>query len=292
MPKTVLATLQSLAVVLVVTGCASTYTIRSYPEGAKVKIQNVVSKEIFEIGESPATFEYDTKYGEGFIVKVEKERFQSEDVFLTKAAGANTKLQVNLKPMANDGTGDVAKADGQNDPKEDPQKGADDAKKKEEEQNLKERVAILEKALELYKDALFSPRLSGNPASYDRRRMDVQVNLVGRAQQYIEKRNFKEASNTIDKILEQDEYLAQGHVLKGTVAYLQGDYPGAIQSWERALEINPYEKITRSYLIQAYNKVGRQIPGNPDPTEIDQIERSPASSPLSPDPLKLRLRSR
>jgi len=280
---------RAVAIALLATGCASTYTVRSYPEGAKVKVQNVVSKEVFELGESPAVFEFDTKYGEGFIVKVEKERFQTEEVFLSKNAGANTKVQINLKPLANDGSADLAQA-GEDQKKDDPAKGPEDQKKKEED--LKERLAVLEKAFELYKDALFSPRLNGAPASYDRRRMDVQVNLVGRAQSYIEKRNFKEASAVVDKILEQDEYLAQGHVLKGTVAYLQGDYPGAIQSWERALEINPYEKLTRSYLIQAYNRVGRQIPGNPDPTEIDQVDRSPASSPLSPDPLKLRLRSR
>lgn len=280
----------TLAMPVLLGACATSFSVRSYPDGAKVKVQNIVSKEIFEIGESPASFDYEPKFGEGFLVKVEKERFQGEDIFLTRHAGARTQLQVNLKPQAVDtGADAVAKAD---DKKDDKGKGPDpEAEKKQNE--LKERLALLEKTFEIYKEALFSARLNGAPASYDRQRMDVQVGLVGRAQNLIEKRRFKEASEVVDKILEQDEYLAQGHVLKGTVAYLQADYPAAIKSWERALEINPYEKLTRAYLVQAYNKVGRAIPGNPaDMSEINQIDRAPASSPLSPDPLKLRLRSR
>ena len=148
----------------------------------------------------------------------------------------------------------------------------------------------MERTFEIYKDALFSQRYGSSPASYDRRKIDLSVGLVAKAQQLIEQRKLEEAETTIDQILEKDAYLVQAHVLKGTIAYLKLDYQAAIRSWERALEINPYEKLTRQYLVSAYEKVGREVPVAKD--EIDIVDRIPASSPLAPDPLNLRLKNR
>jgi hypothetical protein len=74
------------------------------------------------------------------------------------------------------------------------------------------------------------------------------------------------------------------------MAFMQGDYQGAARSWERSLEIDPYQKLTRQYLVEAYKRMGRDVPG--DPEEFELVDRTPASSPLQTDTLKLRLRNR
>jgi len=256
---------------LLLSACGSRYAVKTYPEGAKVAVQNVISKEVFEIGESPVNFEHLSKFGEGFVVKVEKEAFEPKEIFIARKPGAKSEYQINLKPVPQD---EDAKTD----------------EEKDEEEELKKRLALLERTFEIYKDALFSQRYSGSPASYDRRKIDLSVGLVAKAQQLIEQQKLDEASDVLDQILEKDAYLVQAHVLKGTVAYLRQDFDRAISAWERALEINPYEKLTRQYLITAYEKVGKEVPLNAD--EIEMVDRTPASSPLSPDPLNLRLKNR
>ena len=262
--------LPTWALFLMLSSCSSRYSIKTYPEGAKVSVQNVISKELFEVGEAPLDFQHLSKFGEGFVVKVEKEAFEPKEFFVARQPGAKAEYQVNLKPVPQD--------DGL----------SPDDKKKEDE--LKERLALLERTFEIYKDALFSQRYGSSPASYDRQKIDLSVGLVAKAQQLIEQRKLEDADLILDKILEKDAYLVQAHVLKGTVAYLKNDFEASIRAWERALEINPYEKLTRQYLVSAYEKVGKTVPGNPE--EIEIVDRIPASSPLAPDPLNLRLKNR
>jgi len=258
-------------VLVLLSGCASRYAIKTYPEGAKVAVQNVISKEVFEVGESPVDFEHLSKFGEGFVIKVEKEAFEPKEFFVARQPGAKAEFQVNLKPV----------------PQEEGAKSPDEKKNEEE---MKERLALLERTFEIYKDALFSQRYGSSPASYDRRKIDLSVGLISKAQQLIEQRKIDEANKVLDSILEKDAYLVQAHVLKGTAAYLSNDFPAAVRSWERALEINPYEKLTRQYLVSAYEKMGLPNPGNAE--ELDVIDRIPAASPLAPDPLNLRLKNR
>jgi tetratricopeptide (TPR) repeat protein len=271
-----------LALVLT-SACATKFKVSTYPTGAKVRVENVVTKENFEIGEGPVSFPFDERYGEGFVMVVEKESFAPKKIFVSRTAGSETSFQINLEPKrAGDGT-DTANADDKKDDKKEPNK-------EENDKEMDKRLAVLERTFEIYKDALFSQRYGTGPASYDRDRVDTSVSLVAKAQQLIENRKLTEAKQVVQKIIDKDEYMVQGHVLQGTIAYLEGDYQDSIKSWERALEINPYERLTRQYLVNVYRKVGRQLPDNVD--ELEAVDRSPAASPLRPDPLKLRLRAR
>lgn len=259
---------------LLFAACASKYEIRSFPEGANVTVKNVISEEVFDIGESPVEFDHETKFGEGFLVTVDKEAFSQKEFFVSRKPGSKKSYQVNLKPASGD--------------KDRPEQVDEETGEGDDE--LSKRLALLERTFEIYKEALFSQRFSSAPASFDRRKIDLSVGLVARAQQLIEQRKLDEADDVIDRLLQKDEYLVQAHVLKGSVAFLRQDFNASIRSWERALEINPYDKLTRQYLVTAYNRVGREVPGNPE--EIEIIDRNPASSPLSPDPLNLRLKNR
>ena len=73
--------------------CASKYNIKSYPSGAKISAQNIVSKEKFEIGEAPLRFEHEERFGEGFILLAEKQNFSEWCSFLFKKLSANQKRQ-------------------------------------------------------------------------------------------------------------------------------------------------------------------------------------------------------
>lgn len=274
----------SMASLLWLGACATKYTVSTFPSGAKVRVENIVSKEVFEVGEGPVAFAFDERYGEGFMVSVEKDAFVPKKIFITKNPGSNTNIDVTLEPKRNTQTPDAATAEkDKEDKKQDPASPDGNAE-------MAKRVAVLERVFEIYKDALFSQRYAAGPASYDRDRIDTQVSLVTKAQQMIDKKDFTTAEEVVKKIIDRDEYMAQGHVLEGTIRYLKKDYADAIKSWERALEINPTERLTRQYLTAAYKKAGKQLPPNID--EMEVLDRAPASSPLSPDPLKLRLRSR
>jgi len=265
--------------------CATQYKVSTYPAGAKVRVENIVTKEVFEMGEGPVTFPFEERFGEGFVLSVEKDTFNPKKVFISRNSGASTNVAVTLEPRKlapNPEAGPDAKNEDEKKPGEAPKQG-DDAE-------MAKRMAVLERTFEIYKDALFSQRYGTGPAGYDRDKIDTQVSLVTKAQQLIERKDFNAAEDTVKKIIDRDEYLAQGHVLEGTIRYLKGDYADAIRSWERALEINPTERLTRQYLVAAYRKAGKQLPANVDQMEV--LDRAPASSPLSPDPLKLRLRSK
>lgn len=275
---------------LLLGACATKYRVSTYPSGAKIKIENIVSREVFEVGEGPITFEHDERYGEGFIVIAEKDLFLPKRIYVTQIPGAETSYQINLEPKKSTlegAKGDQAKDDKKDDKDKDkdkpPQQPGDDTDK---------RLAVLERTFEIYKDALFSQRYGTGPASYDRDRVDTSVALVSKTQQLMEKKKYNDAMKVIDKLIERDEYLAQGHILKGSVHYLKQEIPEAIVSWERALEINPSDRLTRQYLISAYRKAGKQLPDNVD--DLEMVDRIPAgaASPLQTDPLKLRLRSR
>ena len=268
--------------------CASHYAVSTYPVGAKVKVENIISKEVFDIGEGPTKFEHEDRFGDGFVMIVEKEQFAPKRIYLSKNSGGEMTIQVNLEPAKAADAGDKDNADDKNDKnqKKDPEQDKKDGKE------IDKRLAVLERTFEVYKDALFSQRYGAGPASYDRDRVDTSVTLVSKAQQLIEQRKLDDAMAVVDKMLTKDEYLVQGHILKGSIDYLRGDMDKAVVAWQRALEINPYDRLTRQYLVNAYRKLGKQLPENID--EIEAVDRTPAgaTSPLQPDPLRLKLRER
>ena len=151
------------------------------------------------------------------------------------------------------------KEDDQKDPQQPPQ---DPKKKKDKEledliEDLKLRIALLENTTSFYKDAMFSARFTGNgQAKFDRDRNDKVIENMFFAQQAITAKDFPRANKLIDDALEQDEYLAQAWLLKGSLRYLQNDFQGAKSAWERCLKIDPYDKVAQSW-DESRNSVSR-----------------------------------
>ena len=140
-------------------------------------------------------------------------------------------------------------------PPQDPKKKEDDLKKLIEEMKL--RIALLENTTSFYKDAMFSSRFTGNgQAKFDRDKNDKVIENMFFAQQAITSHDYTKANQLIDDALEKDEYLAQAWLLKGSLRYLQNDFQGAKQAWERCLKIDPYDKIAYNYLGRVYEKLG------------------------------------
>ena len=124
-------------------------------------------------------------------------------------------------------------------------------------EELKLRVALLENTTSFYKDAMFSSRFMGNgQAKFDRDKNDKVIDNMFQAQQAITAKDYPRANQLIDDALEKDEYLAQAWLLKGSLRYLQNDFQGAKNAWERCLKIDPYDKIAYNYLGRVYEKLG------------------------------------
>ncbi len=187
--------------VLALSACATQYKVTTYPQGAKVRVENVVTKEVFEMGEGPVTFPFEERFGEGFVLSVEKDTFNPKKVFIARNSGAATNVAVTLEPrkvaVNPEAAPDNTKSDDEKKPN-DPAKAGEDAE-------IGKRMAVLERTFEIYKDALFSQRYGSGPASYDRDRIDTQVALVTKAQQLIERKDFNGAEETVKKIIDRDE---------------------------------------------------------------------------------------
>jgi tetratricopeptide (TPR) repeat protein len=244
----------------VLSGCASHYTVKTYPAGAQVYTRDLSTNEKKLVGVSPADISGEAKLGDVFFVVVEKQNYKTKEILVHASEGETLTINAKLDPM---NTEELAALDKKGDEEKKPeQQPPQDPKKKEKDlealiEELKMRVALLENTTTFYKDAMFSARFSGNgQAKFDRDRNDQIIQTMFEAQQAITSRDYARANTLIDTAIEKDEYLAQAWQLKGSLRYLQGDFKGAKTAWERCLKIDPYDKIAYSYLGRVHEKLG------------------------------------
>jgi tetratricopeptide (TPR) repeat protein len=260
-----------LIVALASLGCATRYTIKSYPEGATVFVKDVVTQEKKLIGQTPLTVKKTKEMGEVFFLSVEKDNFYPKQVLMTPREGESLTVAVNLEPVNDAQKG--AGADG----KDEGKGGGDDKKKAEEAmKDLNLRIALLENTVAMYKDALFSGRYQGGPARFDRDRNDDIVDHLFKSQQLVMLKKYNEALAEIDKALLKDEYLPQGHLIKGTIFYVTKQYDQAKLAWERCLKVDPYNAQAYQYLRLVNKRLGQ-----PQPPERPSLLRTPATDEFS-----------
>ena len=252
-----------LAIALAQFACSSKYTVKTYPAGAQVYTRDLSSNEKKLVGVSPVDIAGEAKLGDVFFLVIEKQNYKPKEVLIRASEGETLSINAKLDPMTPDEieTGKaLAKKD---DKKDDPQQPPQDPKKKKDKEledlieELKLRVALLENTTSFYKDAMFSSRFQGNgQAKFDRDKNDKVIENMFFAQQAITSKDFPKANKLIDDALEQDEYLAQAWLLKGSLRYLESDFQGAKTAWERCLKIDPYDKVAYNYLGRVYEKLG------------------------------------
>ncbi len=248
-----------LTIAVLQTGCAGKYVINSYPSGAKVYIKDVQTKEKQLLGVTPLAIKEQSNLGDVFFVEFEKENYFPKEVMVKVNAGESLTLTSRLDPLNPERTAGTDVAKKENDQKPQPQPNKDDQKKKDwqlEIDDLKLRVALLENTSNLQKEAIFSARFKGGPAQFDRDDQDRMVGWLFETQQAIMKGQYDKASALLDKAIQTDEYSANAWMLKGSVSYLQKDYPGARKAWERTLKIDPYNKSAYKYLAEVYKRMG------------------------------------
>jgi len=253
----------ALAILVLQTGCATKYTIKTYPAGAQVYTRDLNSNEKKLVGVSPVEVEGEAKLGDVFFLVVEKQNYRPKEILVRAAEGETLAISAKLDPMTQEEMDNANKLAKKDDEKKDPQQPPQDPKKKKDKEledlieELKLRVALLENTTSFYKDAMFSSRFMGNgQAKFDRDRNDKVIDNMFQAQQAIAAKDFARANKVIDDAIEQDEYLAQAWLLKGSLRYLQNDFQGAKAAWERCLKIDPYDKIAYNYLGRVYEKLG------------------------------------
>lgn len=267
---------------LVLASCSGKYSVKSYPAGAKVYMKDVQSQEKKLLGIAPLQMKEESKLGDVFFLIFEKQNYRSKEVMVKVNEGESISVATRLDPLSDEEkkaeelAGNEEKKP-ENQPKpEDKNKKPEDKKMEEllaEVQELKLRVALLENTSSFYKDALFSPRLSGGQPSVDRDRADRVIGYVFQGQQAILKADYTKALEQIDKALALDEFSNNAWLLKGSVKYLMKDYEGAKLAWERTLKLDPYNKVAYQYLSDVYKRL------NLDPLPKTGAElRYPASA--------------
>lgn len=240
------------------TACSGKYLVRTYPSGAKVYTRDLASNEKKLIGISPVQLPEDSKLGDVFFLVFEKQSYKPKEVLVRVNEGESLTVSSRLDPAS---PGDSA-TDGGDKKDDKPPGGKPEEKPKKDElqaivEDLKLRVALLENTVSFYKDAMFSERYKGNgQAKFDRDRGDKVVENLFKAQQLIVNGKYDDALKLIDGALEQDEYLSNAWLLKGSLKFLQKDYKGARLAWERCLKMDPYNKVAYTYLNKVYEKLG------------------------------------
>lgn len=271
-----------IAIMAMVSGCAGKYVVNTYPSGAKVYIKDIQTKDRKLIGVSPVQVTEDSKLGEVFFLEIEKENYQNKEIMVKVNPGESITVSARLdvlNPGSEEAGQDVAKNDDkqqpQQPPKEDDKKKDDEelAKKmKEEIDELKLRVALLENTSDVHREAIFSARFKGGPAGQDRDDQESLISRLFESQQAIMRGDYARALQLLDRALASDQYSANAWMLKGSVNYLQKDYAGARIAWEKTLKLDPFNKTAYRYLSEVYKRLGlAELP--PQGTDI----RRPAS---------------
>jgi tetratricopeptide (TPR) repeat protein len=241
-------------VLLLLSGCAGKYVVKSYPADAKLYMKDLRTSEKRLIGNTPTQIDEDPKLGEVFFLVLEKENYKTKEIMIKINEGESLSVAARLDPIIatdqSDGNANKKKEDDK--PQGSPKQDQAPKDWQQEIADLKLRVALLENTASFTKDALFSSRLAGGLPANDRDRKENVVNYVFQAQKSIMKGSYEEALNQIDKALQLDDYSIHAWLLKGSAKYLKKDYPGAKVAWERTLKLDPYNKTAYSYLNNVY----------------------------------------
>jgi tetratricopeptide (TPR) repeat protein len=260
---------------MIISGCATRYEVRSYPEGATVFIRDVITQEKKLVGTTPLTLKKTRELGDVFFITVEKDDFFPKSVLMTPKENRNMMVELSLDPMEERNRLAQQQKEEEGQQQQQPQ----DPKKEEEEKevdDLKMRLALLENTISMYKDALFSNRFSAGPASFDRDRTDRVIDHLFKAQQLVMQKELPGALAELDKVLLIDEYVAQAHLMKGTIYYMSENFEMAQSSWQRALKIDPHNAQVYHYL-----QVVSQKTGGPQPPSRPSMLRAPATDAFS-----------
>ncbi|RME18446.1 MAG: hypothetical protein D6797_00405, partial [Bdellovibrio sp.] len=258
-------------------GCSGKYLIKTYPSGAKVYVRDIRTKEKKLIGLSPAQIKEESRLGDVFFVVLEKQNYKPKEIMIRVNEGESLTVTAQLDPMTGEELREAASVAGKKEDKGQPPMPPQDNKKKtnlkEEVEDLQLRVALLENTVSFYKDALFSPRFKGGPASFDRDRNDKVIGYMFQAQQAVVRANYKKALELLDKVVQIDEYVSNAWLLKGSVKYLQKDYEGARLAWERCLKIDPHNQVAYRYLSTVYEKLGlEKLPRRPEALRYPAVQ--------------------
>lgn len=260
--------------VLMLSGCAGKYLVKTYPAGAKVYTQDIETKDKKLIGLSPVRITEESQLGDVFFLVLEKENYKTKSVMVRVNPGESLAISTQLDPKTSEeieASKNLAQGENEDNQDQPPSSPPPDDKKddkeslakmeelKEEMADLNLRVALLENTTSFYKDAMFSSRFDGNgSAAFDRDQNNNVIELMFQAQQAIRSNQLEKATNYVDQAIASDAYVTNAWLLKGSISYLQKNYENAKKAWERSLKLDPYNKMALRYLNGVYKKLGQR----------------------------------
>lgn len=270
-------------VTILTVSCSNTLKVQSYPSKAKVYVKDIITNTKQLLGETPLNIKRSEELSDVFFVSIEKDNFLTREILVKSAENESVAINAKLEPKEEQ---ILAEQLGLDKSPLKPEGNEDDRKKKVDEQekqikDLETKIALLSNTLGVYKDALFSQRYISSDR-FTPRENDKVVKLLFNAQQDISYQRYDTALEKVNKALEQDEYLAQGHVIKGSVYYILKDFKKARTNWERALEIDPYNAEVLKYLKKLYKKLG--LPQEEAVNMAESLKKETTRAPASTNP--------
>ena len=181
--------------IIVFSGCAGKYVVKSYPADAKLYLKDIRTNEKKLIGNTPANIEEDGKLGDVFFIVLEKDNYKPKEIMVKVNEGESLSIAARLDPLsASDiDSQNLAKKKDDEKPPGSPNKEKEPKDWQKEFEDIRLRVALLENTSSFTKDALFSARLSGGLNPQDRDRKERVVAYVFDAQKSIRSGKLDEA---------------------------------------------------------------------------------------------------
>lgn len=185
--------------------CSQKLQVKSYPSGAQVKVIDLAGDIEKVMGNTPINLKVEKGFGSMFFLELSMDKYRTKKVLVSSIDGTNIKIDTKLEVLEDynkrlkQAVNNVSNQ----------QKFLKDFLDKEEAineavENKQEFLNKLEIELALYKAMLFDKKYSKGIANYDKKRLEVLVNIIAEAKELELKNQITDAIKVLNKALEID----------------------------------------------------------------------------------------
>lgn len=198
--------MKKVFLLLTLCSCSQRLLVRSFPNGAEVKVSDTSGTNSKVVGNTPIRLKVDKGLGSLFFIELSKEKYRSKRILVNTDENANLRVDTKLEVMAEyeerlkNAVSNVAKQ----------QKKVKEFYNKESGifelvKNSKETIDSIETQISLYKAMLFNQKYSRGIAAYDKERIEQLVELVDLSKKHESELQYNDAIKVMKQALNIDE---------------------------------------------------------------------------------------
>lgn len=198
--------MKKLFLLLSLCSCSQRLLVRSFPNGAEVKVSDTTGTNSKVVGNTPIRLKIDKGLGSLFFIELSKDKYRTKRILVNTGENANLRVDTKLEVMAEyeerlkQAVSNVAKQ----------QKQVKDFYNKESGifelvKNSRETLDNIETQIALYKAMLFNQKYSRGIASYDKERIQKIVELVDLAKKHEAELQINDAIKVMRQALSYDD---------------------------------------------------------------------------------------